>query len=86
MGFQRSILPLVNVNDDLVGYLGNQLRADVGTIDFMKMCLNVPSGHSLGIETDNLPIEPFKTPAVLRDDPGKETTSSITRQGDGDLA
>lgn len=85
-GLQRTVLPLVDVRVDLVVNLGNQRCTGLSTIYFLQMGLNVSGGHSLGIQTDDLPFKPFEATAVLRHDFRHKRTFTVTRQIDSDFA
>lgn len=54
-------------------------RGDFPTINLFQMPLNFASGHTSGIEGNDLVIEPIKASLMLLDELGLEVAATITR-------
>ncbi len=63
--FQRSALPGRDLRQQPVGHRADELRADLGTIDFNQIALNFPHRQTTGIQCYNAVVEGGETAGML---------------------
>src|SRR6516165_6784767 len=85
-GIELSVAPHRHLHVEVGGDFGNQGRRHINTVEIVHDILNVPSGHTLGVEGKDLLIETVQAALVLWDQSGFEGTIAVAWRRDPNLA